>query len=73
MIILKSIEQKRHNLKAIVTSQEWLVSRYSKSSNEKKVKKIILSYEFWEAMNEIIKGVEPLYMVLPEVNIEKHS
>ncbi|RWV91250.1 hypothetical protein GW17_00046476 [Ensete ventricosum] len=70
-IALKSLQQKKNDLKAMVTSQEWSDSRYSRSSDGKKIEKAILSSRFWETVAEIIKGVEPLYIVLRKVDMEK--
>ena len=55
----------------MVTSQEWSESRYSKLSDRKKIEKSILSSRFWETTVKIIKGVEPLYIVLRKVNMDK--
>uniref|UniRef100_A0A804K7A4 DUF659 domain-containing protein n=1 Tax=Musa acuminata subsp. malaccensis TaxID=214687 RepID=A0A804K7A4_MUSAM len=63
--------QKRHGLKAMASSQEWSESRYSKLSDGKKTEKAILSSRFWETIAEIIKGVEPLYIVLRKVDMDK--
>ena len=38
---------------------------------KKKIEKIILSSRFWKIVNEIIKGVEPLYIVLRKVDMDK--
>nr|XP_018686484.1 PREDICTED: uncharacterized protein LOC103994246 [Musa acuminata subsp. malaccensis]XP_018686485.1 PREDICTED: uncharacterized protein LOC103994246 [Musa acuminata subsp. malaccensis]XP_018686486.1 PREDICTED: uncharacterized protein LOC103994246 [Musa acuminata subsp. malaccensis]XP_018686487.1 PREDICTED: uncharacterized protein LOC103994246 [Musa acuminata subsp. malaccensis] len=70
-IILKSIQQKKQGLMAMVISQEWSDSRYSRSSDGKKMEKIILSSRFWDVVKEIITGVEPLYVVLRKVDIDK--
>ena len=56
----------------MVTSQEWFDSRYSRLSNGKNIEKSILSSRFWETVVEIIKGMEPLYIVLHKVNMDKH-
>lgn len=34
--------------------------------------KIIISSKFWEVVNEIIKRVKPFYIIVYNVNIEKH-
>ncbi|CAL9107804.1 unnamed protein product [Musa textilis] len=70
-IVLKSLQQKRHGLKAIVTSQKWSDSRYSRLSDGKKIEKSILSSRFWDTTAEIIKGVEPLYVILQKVDMDK--
>ncbi|XP_064939513.1 uncharacterized protein LOC135593424 [Musa acuminata AAA Group] len=70
-IALKSLQQKRHGLKAMASSQEWSESRYSKLSDGKKIEKAILSSRFWETIGEIIKGVEPLYIVLRKVDMDE--
>ncbi|RZR85153.1 hypothetical protein BHM03_00012103 [Ensete ventricosum] len=70
-IVLKSIQQKRQGLKAMVSSQEWSDSRYSRSSDGKKIEKIILSSRFWDIVKEIIIGVEPLYVILRKVDMDK--
>lgn len=60
------------NLKAMITSHEWSDSRYSRSSDGKKMKKTLLSFRFWDTVNEIITGVEPLYIVLSKIDMDKH-
>ncbi|RRT31597.1 hypothetical protein B296_00059020 [Ensete ventricosum] len=70
-ITLKSLQQKRNDLKVMVTSQEWSDSKYSKSSDGKKMEKIILFSRFWETVVEIIKGIELFYVILRKVDSEK--
>ncbi|RWW24685.1 hypothetical protein GW17_00011013 [Ensete ventricosum] len=71
-IALKLLQQKRQGLNAMVTSREWFDSRYSRLSNRKKIKKIILSSRFWEIIIEIIKVVKPLCVILRKVDIYKY-
>ncbi|CAL9108670.1 unnamed protein product [Musa textilis] len=55
----------------MVILQEWSDFRYLRSSDGKKMEKIILSSRFWDTVKEIIIGVEPLYVVLRKVDMDK--
>ncbi|XP_042458383.1 uncharacterized protein LOC122042370 [Zingiber officinale] len=70
-LLLKSLNQKKVGLKAMFSSEDWEVSRYSNTTEGKEVQKIIMSVRFWDYIADILIAVEPLYVVLRKVDMDK--
>ncbi|XP_042375861.1 uncharacterized protein LOC121969699 [Zingiber officinale] len=70
-LLLKSLFQKKVGLKAMFTSEDWETSRYSSSTEGREVQKIIISARFWDYISDILIAVEPLYVVLRKVDMDK--
>ncbi|WOK93516.1 hypothetical protein Cni_G02214 [Canna indica] len=66
-IALRSLQQRKVILRTMFTSLDQSSSR----SDGKKIKKNVLNPHFWDCVAEIIVTVEPLYMVLRQVDLEK--
>ncbi|XP_042448992.1 uncharacterized protein LOC122033909 [Zingiber officinale] len=70
-LLLKSLNQKKVGLKAMFSSEDWEASRYSNTTEGKEVQKIIMSVRFWDYIADILIAVEPLYVVLRKVDMDK--
>ena len=55
----------------MMTSNEWRASKYARANDGRCVESIILSNDFWDRYSEVVKTVEPLYIVLRIVDTEK--
>ncbi|XP_057502957.1 uncharacterized protein LOC130786623 [Actinidia eriantha] len=63
-IALHSTHKHMHDLKALVTSKEFVDSRYAKEKKSKEIIAIILDNKFWNDCLVIVKIVEPLMRLL---------
>lgn len=61
----------KHNLQALVTSQEWVDSHYSKKEGGLTVLDLISDDSFWSSCNEVVQITNPLLRVLNIVSSEK--
>jgi hypothetical protein len=63
-ITLQSILVHKDNLRAMVTSREWVSSAYVKDNKGKKFVNNVLNSTFWEECASIVRMTEPLVRVL---------
>lgn len=68
---LKRLVDLKHNLQAMVTSQEWLDCSYSKKSAGLEILDLISSQSFWSSCLQIVSLTNPLLRVLRIVSSEK--
>ena len=70
-LLLKSLNQKKVGLKAMFSYEDWEASRYSNTTKGREVPKIIISARFWDYISDILIAVEPLYVILRKVDMDK--
>ena len=63
-IALQNILVHKDNLRAIMTSREWISSANAKDSKGKRFVTIVLNSMFWEEYASIIRMTKPLVRVL---------
>ncbi|XP_031283147.1 uncharacterized protein LOC116141811 [Pistacia vera] len=63
-IVLRNLNEHKHDLQAMVTNRFFVDSRYAKSNKGKDVISIILNNEFWDDMGMVSKVVGPLMRLL---------
>ena len=70
-IASKSFFDNKPSLRVIMTSDEWRTFKYVRMNDGRCVEGIILSNDIWNRCSEVVKAVEPLYVVLQIVDTEK--
>ncbi|KAL6841160.1 hypothetical protein ACP4OV_029129 [Aristida adscensionis] len=70
---LKSLYEKRTDLKTMFVSKEWEKSNWSKDAAGKKFYDLVVSNEFWDKVLYAINSFEPLVEVLRKMGNTKHS
>lgn len=61
----------KHNLQALVTSQEWVDSHYSKKEGGLTLLDLISDESFWSSCNQVVQITNPLLRALSIANSEK--
>ncbi|KAH9607558.1 hypothetical protein KSS87_019109 [Heliosperma pusillum] len=68
---VKRMVELKHNLQALVTSQEWVDSYYSKKEGALAILDLISDHSFWSSCNQVVQLIYPLLRVLSIVTSEK--
>lgn len=68
---VKRIIDLKHNLQALVTSQEWMDSYYSKKQGALAILDLISDHSFWSSCNLVVLLTDPILQVLSIVRSEK--
>lgn len=64
---LQTLLDHRVGLKRMFSSNKWISSRFSSTSEGKEVEKIILNVTFWKKMQYVRKSVDPIMQVLQKL------
>ena len=70
-IAVRSLEEHKHDLQALVTSKFYVESRYAKDKKVKAVVKIILDNQFWNDCHVIVHIMSPLIRLLRIVDSDE--
>ena len=65
------MHKQKHNLRKMVTSQEWSNSKWSKDAGGKKMTSYILQESYWKNVLYSLKLTRPLVKVLRMVDGDK--
>ncbi|XP_021835484.1 uncharacterized protein [Spinacia oleracea] len=68
---VKRMVDLKHNLQALVTSQEWVDSYYSKKEGALAILDLISDHSFWSSCNLVVLITDPILQVLSIVRSEK--
>ncbi|XP_074308224.1 uncharacterized protein LOC141643094 [Silene latifolia] len=68
---VKRMVELKHNLQALVTSQEWVDSYYSKKEGALAILDLISDHSFWLSCNQVVQLIYPLLRLLSIVTSEK--
>ena len=72
-IALKSLQDHKHDLQALVTSKFFVDSRYSKDNKSKVAVSIILDNRFWNDCLIVVNFMSPLMRLLRIVDCDERS
>lgn len=72
-ITLKRVVEEKTSIRSIFCTTEWERSHLSKESKGKHVEQIMLSNNFWENAQKVLKLCDPIVEVLHMVDGDKHS
>lgn len=70
-LTLQRIQQLKHNLRTMFTSEKWATCNYAKELEGRRVQDIIMMVSFWSGVAYVLKLMGPLVKVLRLVENEK--